>query len=68
MKQVFQVHGADKTGRCLLRKQLKRREVLRFFAELSPCLVAMEAVARPITGRVRLQSLATTRGCCLQPM
>ena len=42
-KQVFQVHGADKTGRCLLRKQLKRREVLRFFAELSPCLVAMEA-------------------------
>ena len=42
-KQVFQVHGADKTGRCLLRKQLKRREVLRFFAGLSPCLVAMEA-------------------------
>ena len=42
-KQVFQVHGSDKTGRCLLRKQLKRREVLRFFAGLSPCLVAMEA-------------------------
>ena len=42
-KLVFQVHGADKTGRCLLRKQLKRREVLRFFAGLSPCLVAMEA-------------------------
>ena len=42
-KQVFQVHGADKTGRCLLRKQLKRRDVLRFFAGLSPCLVAMEA-------------------------
>ena len=42
-KLVFQVHGADKTGRCLLRKQLKRREVLRFFAGLSPCIVAMEA-------------------------
>jgi len=24
-KQVFQVHGADKAGRYLLRKQLKRR-------------------------------------------
>jgi transposase len=42
-KQVFQVHGADKTGRCVFRKQLKRREVLDFFAGLSPCLVAMEA-------------------------
>lgn len=42
-KQVFQVHGADKAGRCVLRKQLKRREVLRFFAGLAPCLVAMEA-------------------------
>jgi len=42
-KQVFQVHGADDAGRRLLRKQLKRREVLRFFAGLKPCLVAMEA-------------------------
>jgi len=42
-KQVFQVHGADKAGRCVLRKQLKRREVLRFFAGLAPCIVAMEA-------------------------
>jgi len=42
-KQVFQVHGADKAGRCLLRKQLKRREVLAFLAKLSPCMVAMEA-------------------------
>jgi len=42
-KQVFQVHAADATGRCLLRKQLKRREVLAFFAKLAPCVVAMEA-------------------------
>ncbi len=42
-KVVFQVHGADKAGRCLLRRQFKRREVLRFFAGLSPCIVAMEA-------------------------
>ena len=42
-KLVFQVHGADKSARCVLRKQLKRRELLAFFAGLAPCLVAMEA-------------------------
>ena len=42
-KQVFQVHGADDKGCCTVRKQLKRREVLSFFAQLSPCIVAMEA-------------------------
>jgi len=42
-KQVFQVHAADEAGRCLLRKQLKRREVLGFFAGFAPCVVAMEA-------------------------
>jgi transposase len=42
-KEVFQVHAADTQGRCVLRKQLKRREVLAFFAKLAPCVVAMEA-------------------------
>ena len=42
-KQVFQVHAADSKGRCVLRKQLKRHEVLAFFAKLNPCVVAMEA-------------------------
>jgi transposase len=42
-KQVFQVHAADAQGRCVLRKQLKRAEVLVFFARLGPCVVAMEA-------------------------
>jgi len=42
-KQVFQVHAADERGRCVLRKQLKRCEVLAFFAKLAPCVVAMEA-------------------------
>jgi transposase len=42
-KQVFQVHSADAHGRCVLRKPLKRSEVLAFFAKLAPCVVAMEA-------------------------
>ena len=42
-KHVFQVHAGDERGRSVLRKQLKRCEVLAFFAKLGPCVVAMEA-------------------------
>ena len=44
-KNVFQLHGVDAAGNVLLRKQLRRGEVLRFFSGLSPCLVGMEACA-----------------------
>ena len=42
-KQVFQVHGADRMGWALLRRKLRRNEVIRFFSELEPCLVGIEA-------------------------
>ena len=42
-KSVFQVHGVDERGKAVLRKQLKRAEMLKFFANLPPCLVGMEA-------------------------
>lgn len=42
-KQVFQVHGADKSGRQVLRRKLKRGEVSRFFSEIPPCLIGIEA-------------------------
>ncbi len=42
-KNVFQVHGADGCGRVLLRKKLRRNEVLKFFSGIDPCLVGMEA-------------------------
>jgi transposase len=32
-KQVFQVHGADKIGRSVLRRKLRRSAVVRFFSE-----------------------------------
>jgi len=44
-KNVFQVHGVDATGKVLLRKQLRRADVVRLFSGLSPCLVGMEACA-----------------------
>lgn len=42
-KQVFQVHGVDSHEQVKCRKQLKRHEMLDFFRQLEPCLVAMEA-------------------------
>jgi transposase len=44
-KNVFQVHGIDAAGRVLVRRQLRRGEVLAFFARLRPCLIGMEACA-----------------------
>jgi len=42
-KQVFQVHGVDCQDKAVLRKRLKRDQVLKFFATLPRCLVGMEA-------------------------
>ena len=42
-KDVFQVHGVDTHGKVTLKKQLKRDQVLTFFANLEPCLIGMEA-------------------------
>jgi transposase len=42
-KSVFQIHGVDERGKPVLRKQLKRAEVLKFFVNLPPCLIGMEA-------------------------
>jgi len=44
-KNVFQVHGVDADGEVVLRRKLRRGEVLIFFSRLSPCLVGMEACA-----------------------
>ena len=37
-KHVFQVHGVDAEGATVLRKQLRRVQVLAFFSRLPPCL------------------------------
>src|SRR3954468_25033691 len=44
-KHVFQVHGVDAKGATVLRKQLRRAQVLAFFSRLPPCLVGLEACA-----------------------
>src|SRR4029079_776961 len=44
-KNVFQVHGVDETGQVVVRKQLRRGQILGFFGRLSRCLIGMEACA-----------------------
>lgn len=44
-KNVFQVHAITAEGQPVIRRQLRRAEVLKFFAKLDPCLVGMEACA-----------------------
>ena len=42
-KAVLQVHGVDEHGKAVVRRQLKRKDVLRYFANLPSCLIGMEA-------------------------
>src|SRR5262245_9535804 len=44
-KSVFQVHGVDAAGQVVLRRQLKRQQVVAFFQKLPPCLVGIETCA-----------------------
>jgi transposase len=44
-KHVFQVHGVDAEGATVLRRQLRRGQVLAFFGRLARCLVGLEACA-----------------------
>ena len=42
-KNVFQVHGISATGEVVVRKALRRVQMLPFFEKLPPCLVGIEA-------------------------
>ena len=42
-KQVFQVHGVTGDGRVVVRRSMRRSEVIRFFSKLPRCLVGLEA-------------------------
>src|SRR6204780_3637854 len=44
-KNAFQVHAVDATGAIVAARKLTRGRLVPFFAELAPCVVAMEACA-----------------------
>jgi transposase len=42
-KKVFQVHGVDTHDNVVVKKALKRAQVIPYFVKLAPCLIGMEA-------------------------
>ncbi|OIR07156.1 transposase IS116/IS110/IS902 family protein [mine drainage metagenome] len=56
-KNVFQVHGADEKGKTVLKRQLKRSQVLPFFAQ---CKIGMEACGSAHYWARKLQALGHT--------
>jgi len=42
---VFQVHAVDAEDRVIVRRQVRRPQLVKFFAGLPPCLIGMEACA-----------------------
>jgi len=42
-KSVLQVHGVDASGQVVVQRQLRRGQVLKFFARQPPALIGMEA-------------------------
>jgi len=59
-KRLFQVHGVDERGTPMLRKQLKRSQVLSFFANLTPCVIGIEACCGAHHWARQLQKLGHT--------
>ena len=42
-KSVFTVHGVDAMGRVVLRKTVRREQLMELIAGLPPCLIGVEA-------------------------
>lgn len=67
-KNDFQVHAVGADGKVLVRWQLRRGELRKFFASLLPCLVGMEACASPYLWGAGSWRGAMMYGLCLRTM
>ena len=52
-KNIFQVHAIAADGAVVVKRQVRRSQVLSFFARLPPCLIGMEACGGRTTGHAR---------------
>lgn len=59
-KNVFQIHGVDGQSKAVIRKSLKRAQMVPFFANLPPCLVGMEACGSAHYWARKLETLGHT--------
>jgi transposase len=44
-KSIFAIHGVDEVGEVVIRRQVRRKQLLAFFEKLPPCLIGMETCA-----------------------
>lgn len=56
-KNTFQLHGVDARGVCVLRRQVRRAQLLALINQLPPCTVAMEACGGAHEWGRRIQAL-----------
>src|SRR4029450_6909663 len=59
-KRGFQVHGVDAHGQVVVRKQLRRKDVIEYFTKLPACAIGMEAWSSAHYWARRLQGLGHT--------
>lgn len=59
-KDVFQLHCVDERGHVVLKRQIRRKEMIEFFTKLQPCLVGMEACGSAHYWARRLTELGHT--------
>lgn len=59
-KAVFQLHAVDERGVVMLRKQVRRSQLLSTLAQVPPCTVAMEACGSAHHWARQIQSLGHT--------
>jgi len=59
-KAVFSLHGVDRTGRMVLRRTVRRDQLVEVVAGLSPCLIGMEACSGAHEWGRRFQELGHT--------
>src|SRR5690606_16054764 len=59
-KAVFQLHAVDERGVVVLRRQVRRNQLLSTLAQMPPCIVAMEACASAHHWARQIQSLGHT--------
>ena len=59
-KSVFQLHGVDEEEAVVLRRQVRRRELLAFFARLEPTSIGLEACGGSHHWARELQKLGHT--------
>ena len=63
-KNSFHVVGLDQRGAIVVRQRWTRSQIRARLANMSPCLIGMEACVAPLTSATGCICLATTHGSC----